>query len=277
MPDDWATYLARYHAENTGITERVLTAAVHHTLGTPYEWLGTAVPDPTGVVVDLACGSAPMHQVLSAASAYVGVDTSESELSLAKARGRSLLVRGDAARLPFSDASVDTLVCSMAVMLFRPIGLVLAEIARVLRPGGVFATIRPVGAPATVHDLRLAAPLLLGLRRRPELPQRFTSRRLRQLLAVSGLHVVSEDAERFVHPLETAQDAHLAVAALYLPHVSLERRLDAAERLERHARPGVELPLAIRRTVAVRQGAMAELSGLRHGSRSVACHPRRGP
>ena len=199
--DDWATYLALYHAENTGITEHVLTAAVHQTLGTPYEWLGAAVPDPPGVVVDLACGSAPMHPALPAAKVYIGVDTSEPELSLAKVRGRSVLVRGEGARLPFTDASVDTVVCSMAVMVFRPIGPVLVEIARVLRPGGVFVTIRPVGAPVTIHDLRLAVPLLLGLRRRPEMPQRFTARRLGRLLAAAGLDVVSDDAARFAHPL----------------------------------------------------------------------------
>lgn len=250
--DVWSDYLSRYHALNSGITERVLDGAPRPGIGTPYEWLRSALPTAPGAVMDLACGSAPMHPLLLNATSYLGIDLSAQELAIAEKRGRGPLMLASALDLPLPDASVDAVVCSMAVMLMRPVEKALSEVARVLRPGGIFATIRPVGTPVRATDLKLVVPLLLGLRHLPEMPQRFGNRRLRRLLAEAGMSVVEDTALRFAHPLESSDDARLAVDALYLPHVSPKRRDDATRRLSRHARPGAEIPLAIRRTVAIR-------------------------
>ncbi len=250
--DVWADYLSQYHALNPGITERVLGGAPLAGIGTPYQWLRSTLAAEPGAVIDLACGSAPMHPLLLDASTYLGIDRSEQELAIAERRGRGPLMLGDALELPLPDASVDAVVCSMAIMLLRPVERALSEVARVLRPGGVFATIRPVGTPVRRADLILVVPLLLGLRHLPEMPQRFGGHRFRRLLADAGLTVVDDRALRFAHPLESPEDARLAVEALYLPHVSPERRHDAARRLSRRTRPGAEIPLAIRRTVATR-------------------------
>ncbi len=251
-PDPWIRYLASYHSRHPGITETVLTSASHPSAGNPYSWLRDSLPAQPGRVLDLACGSAPMHPLVADATSYLGVDLSAAELACAAERGRGPLLNCDAGQLPLPDESVDTVVCSMAVMLLRPIGPALAEVRRVLRPGGVFATIRPVGSPFHLGDLRLAVPLLLGLRHLPEMPQRFTRSGLRTFLEAAGLSVTSDLALRFVHPLETESQARLALEALYLPHVSEGRRRDAERRLARLAGAGKELPVAIRRTVAVR-------------------------
>jgi hypothetical protein len=112
---------------------------------------------------------------------------------------------------------------------------------------------RPVGTPFRPSDLRVAVPLLLGLRHVPEMPQRFSGQGLRRLLDDAGLRVVSDEALRFTHPLESHADALLAVEALYLPHVPDDRRRQATARLSRYARAGRELPVSLRRTVARRR------------------------
>jgi SAM-dependent methyltransferase len=251
--DEWTSYLDSYHASHPGITERVLTRATNPTAGTPYGWLRAAVLANPGSVLDLACGSAPMHPWLPDASHYLGVDLSAAELAYAAERGRGPLMKANALSLPLPSASVDVVVCSMALMLLRPIEVALAEVARVLRSGGLFATIRPANTPFRLGDLRLVVPLLLGLKHLPEMPQRLSGHQLRRLLDEAGLDICSDEARRFVHPLESEDDARLALDALYLPHVGDDRRREAAARLSQHARPGSELPLAIRRTVAVRR------------------------
>jgi SAM-dependent methyltransferase len=250
--DGWDAYLASYHHEHAGITELLLSRSRAQGIGTPYEWMREALPPEFGQVLDLACGSAPLQPLLSSAASYVGVDLSEDELAMAVRAGRGPLVRANAIDLPLSDSSVDTVLCSMGIMLLRPVEHALNEVARVLRPGGVFVTIRPVSVPVRLSDLRLIAPLLVGLRHLPEVPQRLGGRAFRRLLEDAGMTVVDDAALRFGHPLESRADALLVADALYLPHVSGERRADAARRLACHARAGAEVPVAIRRTVAVR-------------------------
>lgn len=251
MQDDgWQEYLSRYHESHPGITEVVLTGAPRRDVGTAYQWLRSAIPEKPGRVVDLACGSAPMHPLFANADSYVGVDVSGAELAVAAGCGRGPLTRADALDRPFDDSSADVVVCSMAIMLLRPVEAALNEVVRILRPGGLFVTIRPVGWPAHAPDLRVVVSLLLGLRHVPEMPERFGGRTFNHLLAGAGFDVFDDRALRFAHPLSGAEDAMLAVEALYLPHVSGERRVAAARRLARIARPGREVPVAIRRTVA---------------------------
>lgn len=249
--DGWTDYLSQYHAAHPGITERVLSGSRHPDLGDPYRWLRDAVPGQPDRVLDVACGSAPMHPLFPDAQ-YLGIDVSEAELGVARARGRGPVRNADALALPVESASVDVVVCSMAIMLLRPVEQAIAEIARVLRPGGTFAAIRPVGMPILPRDVRIIVPLLLALRHAPELPQRLTGRSLDRVLSGSGLRTVSEGGARFAHPLATPADARLAVEALYLPHVPGTRREVAAQRLARLAAPGREVPVSLHRLVAVR-------------------------
>ena len=238
--DGWSDYLTDYHRSHAGITERLLTRAVHPDAGTPYEWLRSAVPAHPERVIDLACGSAPLYDLLPQTSHYVGLDVSEAELRLAADRERGPLLRADAGSLPIDRGSADAVVCSMAIMLLRPVEIVLAEVARVLRPGGLFVTIR------------VTVPLVLGLRHMPEVPQRFSRRRLRLRHTAAGLTTIDDRALRFTYPLRDDRDAAQVVEALYLPHVTESRRVAAVQRLARAAGPDREVPISIRRTVAMR-------------------------
>lgn len=103
-------------------------------------------------VLDLGCGQAQTTRWLGARGArVVGLDVSLGMLRQAGA-GAPPLLQGDAARLPFADASFD-LVCSAygGVPFVEDGAALVAGVARVLRPGGRFVF-------SVTHPLRWAFP-----------------------------------------------------------------------------------------------------------------------
>ena len=63
-------------------------------------------------------------------------------------------VCGDALRLPLADGSVDLIFSNLLLQWCEPLAVALAEVRRVLRPGGFFA-LSTLG-PDTLHELRSA-------------------------------------------------------------------------------------------------------------------------
>jgi ubiquinone/menaquinone biosynthesis C-methylase UbiE len=139
-------------------------------------------------VLDLACGSGiytrPLARALGARS-VVGIDLSRPMLRNAQrlaARERLIglqLVHGDALALPFRDARFDLVNCCGALHLFPDPARALAEMGRVLRPGGrctVAVVRRPGGLLAPVA----AALAQLGV-------ASFTAGSLDELLRAAGL------------------------------------------------------------------------------------------
>jgi demethylmenaquinone methyltransferase/2-methoxy-6-polyprenyl-1,4-benzoquinol methylase len=101
---------------------------------------------PGSVVLDLACGTGDLCRELQRSGLNaVGVDRSAG--MLAAARTTSPLVRGDALGMPLGDGAVDGIVCGFALRNFAQLPPVLAECARVLRPGGRLALLE-VAEPA---------------------------------------------------------------------------------------------------------------------------------
>ena len=251
--DRWRGFLADYHHDHAGITETLLDRATRPGVGTPYDWLRSGFPGMPDLVIDLACGSAPMHRHLTPNTGYLGIDVSRGELDVARSRHRGSLVQGSVVDLPLPDACTDVVICSMAIMLLDPIDRALSEIARILRPGGRFITTRPVTFPIRVRDVRVGVELFRGLHQMPELPQRFSSSRLSRLHTTAGLSVAEDRALRFAHPLRDESDAARIVEGLYLPTVDDSHRRAAVERLTRIAGPTREVPVSIRRTIALRR------------------------
>jgi len=119
------------------------------------------LPEPTRVLVDVACGTAIVSTRLRAPGrTVVGVDQSAGMLAHALPRLDGRVLRGDAMRLPFPDASVDA-VTFMWLLHLVPAAVVdsaIAEAARVLRPGGALITTvdknaAPYVTPSDVADL----------------------------------------------------------------------------------------------------------------------------
>jgi demethylmenaquinone methyltransferase/2-methoxy-6-polyprenyl-1,4-benzoquinol methylase len=133
-----------------------------------------------GVILDVASGTAGVALQLAERSRarVVGVDLTEQMLRQGQRRvaaagraDRITLVAGRAEQLPFPDASFDALTFTYLLRYVRDPQATLAELARVLKPGGVMASLEfcvptgPVWHPAWWAYTRVALPaggLLLG-------------------------------------------------------------------------------------------------------------------
>ncbi|MQA16826.1 MAG: methyltransferase domain-containing protein [Pseudonocardiaceae bacterium] len=135
---DWYRYLTAFHGEKPGITERMLSQVA----GSPYGWLVEPLRDTAGWIVDVACGSAPTRDHL-AGRYWVGADVSAGELAVAVAAGRRPLVQARADALPFGDGAADAVCAAMSLQVVTPLTDVLAEIVRILRPGGILVAMVP--------------------------------------------------------------------------------------------------------------------------------------
>jgi SAM-dependent methyltransferase len=215
--DSWSTYLQAFHATRPGITEDVLaTATATATDGRvdPYSWLVEGLPR-RGRVLDLACGSGPMTRLIGA-DRWVGFDRSPEELARAAA-GVGRLVRGDAKRLPFPNASFSAVVCSMALMILQPVEQVLLEVRRMLDHGGTAVFMVPGSRPLTLHDLYRYGRLMVAVRQTHlAYPNDRLLRRLDTLLDTSDLVRISDERIRFTCRLEDIE-ASSAICRLALP------------------------------------------------------------
>lgn len=119
-------------------------------------------------VVDLACGTGDLClDLVDAGHRPIGVDLSYG--MLAAARTEAPLLQGDGLHLPFPDGAVDGVTCGFALRNFVSLPPMLAELARVLRPGGRIALLDVAEPPNPImrwgHSLYFgrAVPLIGGL------------------------------------------------------------------------------------------------------------------
>jgi len=92
-------------------------------------------------ILDLACGSGDVTTMLRHAlprAQIVGLDFSRPLLTQAKGRGLAGLAEADALKLPFADDSFDAVTIAFGLRNFSNRTAGLNEIARALKPGGVF-------------------------------------------------------------------------------------------------------------------------------------------
>lgn len=244
MPEPWASYVGEYHDANPGITESLLGDARDGPGRSPYDWLVEAVPAGAGTVVDLACGSGPLARHLHGVR-VVGIDQSAAEL----ARAAGLRVQARAPALPLADGCAGAVVTSMALMLIHPLEAVLAEVARLLRPGGTFVATVPCRGEAG------SAPLFADLLRTlgqtgVTYPEPLDDGGLAERFAGAGLSLSGDETVVFVRPIACAEDAEQVVRSFYAPGAGPERVVAAVTKL-RDAAP-VEITYRIRRLVAIR-------------------------
>lgn len=248
---DWPQYVAAFHADRSGITEDVLEHAYDGEQQTPYDWAASALSAlaPGSTVLDLACGSAPMQSRLRAYR-YLGLDASPGELERARAAGRRV-AQADASRLPLADGSLDAVVMSMALMLV-PLQEALREIARVLRPGGIFVATVPHNRPMPTRDWLRYARLCVALRH-PGLryPNDEALAEAQALYAAASLRLDHDEQRAFVCELADTNRAHQLLASLYLPDVADDRISHGRAVVDRWV--GTKITTPIRLLVATAQ------------------------
>jgi SAM-dependent methyltransferase len=112
-------------------------------------------------VLDVACGTGNAALLAQRTGAIVtGIDVSPRLLQVARDRVPGAeFVEGDAARMPFDDASFDAAVSVFGVIFAHPAEQAAAQIARVVRPGGRVAitTWPPRGPMFAAMSLRRRA------------------------------------------------------------------------------------------------------------------------
>jgi malonyl-CoA O-methyltransferase len=100
--------------------------------------------------LDAGCGSGRYLKALQDRGAVaMGVDLSDAMLARARTIG-SRIVRADLCALPFEAQSLDLVVCGLALGDVAALDAAIAEMARVLRPGGtvIYSVVHPAGAAA---------------------------------------------------------------------------------------------------------------------------------
>lgn len=96
--------------------------------------------------LDIGCGNGACTELLvrrCAPAAVVGIDPSEGQLAFARTRpalsGVTSFRQGDAMALPFDDDSFDAAVMPLVIFFVPEPAVGVAEMARVVRPGGLVA------------------------------------------------------------------------------------------------------------------------------------------
>lgn len=252
----WRDFLSRFHRDRTGVIEAVLSRAYSGEQShSPYRWLARAVSSTSELVLDLACGSGPMSRELrQEGRTVVGLDTSAEELALAAQRGPGPWVRGDALALPFADESVDAVTSSIGLVVVQPLDRVIAEVSRVLRPGGVLAAIAPALRPLVPRDVRLLFRINARLQTLPQFPGPVEMMGSSKTLLAHGMRRVEDARERYSFTVAGRTDAELMLSALYLPQTRNSRVEAAVELLEQRVerRGPVEVAIPMRRIVAIK-------------------------
>ena len=138
------------------------------------------VVDGSDRVLEVAAGSGvvtrAMATVLDASTAITATDLNQPMLDHAAGVGTARPVdwrQADVMALPFDDATFDVVVCQFGVMFFPDRPAAYSEVARVLRPGGVFIfnTWDRIEENEFPHEIEATLA-----RRYPDDPPRFMSR-----------------------------------------------------------------------------------------------------
>jgi SAM-dependent methyltransferase len=226
-PSPADSFLHAFHGEYPGATTQIL-ARGRSPAGSTYEVLAAEAPQArSGLpIIDLACGDGFLLDLLRRGwpdRALLGLDMSAAELRLARRRlGPAVpLVQGHAGRLPLAGGSAGAIFCHEALMLMTPLEAVVAELARVLAPGGRFAAVGPGTIPGgpviTAFGGVLGGLIAETGRLPPDLgdPRAHTAAPLQELFAATGHFTPLEATEMIVELDGTAAEVTAFFASSY--------------------------------------------------------------
>jgi SAM-dependent methyltransferase len=179
------------------------------------------VPPPGRLTVDVGCGEGRVARLLmERGHTVIGVDSSPTLVEAARTGDPPVdAVAADAAAMPIADSAADLAVSFMALQSVDDLGAVVADVARVLAPGGrlVAALVHPMnsvedapdyftehryawdgrrdGIPMTFHDVHRPLSAYFGALERAG----FAVERLREPIPGPELLEVRPRAERWTH------------------------------------------------------------------------------
>jgi len=125
-------------------------------------WQERVLPYARGRVLDVGCGTGVLLERLAARGEVMGLDLSRDMLARAAMRqrgrnARAALVCGDAQHLPFRDGAFESVVSTFAINAVPDLEAALAEMLRIVEPGGSLAFISVGESERGCLATRLAA------------------------------------------------------------------------------------------------------------------------
>lgn len=128
--------------------DRTIAGAERGLLAGGREWVGSRA---SGRVLEVAIGTARSLPFYPPDVMVTGVDLTPAMIALGRARAAELgrdveFVQGDAEHLPFADATFDTVVCELGLCSIPRPDVAIAEMRRVLVPGGQMLLLDHIGS-----------------------------------------------------------------------------------------------------------------------------------
>jgi trans-aconitate methyltransferase len=132
-------------------------AFVHGLAGGVLEWLDAKAGE---YILDLGCGDGQLTQRIAATGAsVVGVDASPEMVAAARAPGVAADV-GNAEALPYAKNEFDAVFSNAALHWVRDQDAMMAQVRRVLKPGGRF--VAEMGGQGNIAAIRVALMAVLA-------------------------------------------------------------------------------------------------------------------
>ncbi len=184
--------LRRYWDKHAGSYDRQMGFFDRHLFAGSRDWICSRAE---GRVLEVAIGTALNLAHYPGGVQLTGVEWSPAMLDIARERAERLgravdLRQGDAQALEFGDASFDSVVCTFSLCAIPDDRTAVAEMARVLRPGGLLLADHVEAAPWYAR----AAQALIEVASIPAGGEHFRRRPIRH---VQALGFTIEDHDRF--------------------------------------------------------------------------------
>lgn len=201
----------------------------------PYDWLVRGVGHRAETVLDLSTDAGGAAEHLAADGRQV-------------ARLDAEVLSG---RIPAENGSVDAVTSVLGVFSHPDMGHALAEVARVLRPGGVFVALAPAMFPVSPADLQEVGLLVRHLQIRDT---GLARDKMVAGLPAAGLRKVEHRRERYVFTVADRADATTLLSAVPFRALDVGRLAAGVEHLAARAaaRGPIAMPVPIRRVVAIK-------------------------
>ncbi len=140
----------RYWDKHSGTYDRQMQVMDRMLFGDSRAW---ACSQARGEVLEVAIGSGLNLPAYPEEVTLTGIDFSEEMLAIARTRAAELdrsatLRQANAHALPYADATFDTVVCTFGLCAIPDIDQAVAEMHRVLRPGGRLILVDHVASSA---------------------------------------------------------------------------------------------------------------------------------